>query len=57
MICYREIITDEGRTDVKHWNKLEGNSSGQTHVDVAKVMTTPRFLAYLLFSGHRMKDS
>jgi hypothetical protein len=38
LIC-REIITDEGRTDVKHWNKLEGNSCGQTHVDVAQVAT------------------
>ncbi len=33
----RDIVTDEGRTDVKHWNRLEGSSSGQTHIDVAQV--------------------
>jgi hypothetical protein len=35
--CARDIVTDEGRTDVKHWNRLEGSSSGQTHIDVAQV--------------------
>mmetsp|Transcript_7657 Transcript_7657/g.12155 ORF Transcript_7657/g.12155 Transcript_7657/m.12155 type:complete len:189 (+) Transcript_7657:119-685(+) len=36
LFCKWSIITDDGRTDNKRWNLLEGVAAGQTQVDVAK---------------------
>ena len=32
----RSVITDDGRTDSRRWNLLEGVNSAQTQVDVAQ---------------------
>jgi len=36
LFCKWSLITDDGRTDARRWNLLEGINSAQTQVDVAK---------------------
>ena len=36
LFCKWGMVTDDGRTDAKRWNLLEGQANGQTQVDTSK---------------------
>ena len=48
-------MTDDGRTDAKRWNLLEGQANGQTQVDTSQVQS-PRNFGPLL-KKNRFKTS
>jgi hypothetical protein len=39
----RGVVTDDGRTDAKRWNLLEGQANGQTQVDTSQVQSPQNF--------------